>query len=298
MILSETQWKQQQEAYLAEVAPYVEAHLQRRSIGEKHPVHDFLFEYYGFRPSHLLRWSPGLGVWLAGTACEFLARDEMSEGAEGIGLSKERFPAKRLTAAKWILNLLETTQSRPPMFGCMGLHEWAMVYERKDVRHPQLPLRMPHDELRKFVAQQPIRCSHFDAFRFFSSSAKPLNRIQPSPDNRAGMEQPGCLHVNMDMYKWAFKFSPWISSEHVQASLRLAIKTRELDMRASPYDLETLGYEAIPIETEEGQKAYVDGQQQIYAEGQVVREGLIGAYKNLIGLTESMDLSQQLNRGL
>ena len=31
----------------------------------KHPVHDFLFTYYSFRPAQLRRWSPGYGVVLA-----------------------------------------------------------------------------------------------------------------------------------------------------------------------------------------------------------------------------------------
>ena len=31
------------------------------SRGERHPVDDFLFEYYPNRPSLLRRWHPGLG---------------------------------------------------------------------------------------------------------------------------------------------------------------------------------------------------------------------------------------------
>ena len=36
-------------------------HLARRQRGVKHPVHDFLFTYYSFRPAQLRRWSPGFG---------------------------------------------------------------------------------------------------------------------------------------------------------------------------------------------------------------------------------------------
>ena len=39
--------------------PYLGPHLARREAGVKHPVHDFLFTYYSFRPAQLLRWSPG-----------------------------------------------------------------------------------------------------------------------------------------------------------------------------------------------------------------------------------------------
>ena len=43
----------------------------------------------------------------------------------------------------------------------------------------------------------------------------------------------------------------------------LALEGRELDIRASPYDLGKYGYPPICIETEEGRREY---QQQRYAE--------------------------------
>ncbi len=41
-------------------------HLERRERGETHPVIDFLFTYYSYRPNQLLRWHPGWGTVLAG----------------------------------------------------------------------------------------------------------------------------------------------------------------------------------------------------------------------------------------
>jgi hypothetical protein len=43
----------------------------------------------------------------------------------------------------------------------------------------------------------------------------------------------------------------------------LAADARELDMRASPYDLIDYGFESIPIETAAGRAEYVRAQQRI-----------------------------------
>ena len=59
----------------------------------------------------------------------------------------------------------------------------------------------------------PVCCTHFDAFRFFTPAAQPLNRVQPSRATAPEHEQRGCLHANMDLYKWAFKLAPFAPSE-------------------------------------------------------------------------------------
>src|SRR5438045_1263330 len=46
-------WQPARAADLARVRPWADDRLRRMSRQEKHPVHDFLFEYYSFRPAHL-----------------------------------------------------------------------------------------------------------------------------------------------------------------------------------------------------------------------------------------------------
>lgn len=46
----------------------------------------------------------------------------------------------------------------------------------------------------------------------------------------------------MDLYKWAFKFAPFIPSELIADCFALARDIREIDMRASPYDFAPLGF--------------------------------------------------------
>ena len=81
----------------------------------------------------------------------------------------------------------------------------------------------------------------------------------------------------MDLYKWAYKSSPWISSDLLRETLFFAIEAREIDMRASPYDLTDYGYPAIPIETPEGRREYESLQLALYHKGLPLRDKLIDA---------------------
>jgi hypothetical protein len=281
--LSEVEWLERAKRHRARLAPIVLPHLARRSRHEPHPVIDFLFQYYSFPASRLLRWSPGAGVALEGPgARKFLAFEHFEERDGAVTLKPLRLTPERRASAQWILQLLEATASRPPRFHCYGLHEWAMVYRAPHRRHPTIPLRMSDDELVKFVDTQRIICSHFDAFRFFTPAARPLNKLQPARSLVLDLEQSGCLHANMDLYKWATKFWPWITSDLVADAFLLAVEIRELDMRASPYDLRAFGYPPIQIETESGRADYERMQAEFAARAQPIRLRLIDAYRALL----------------
>ena len=58
--------------------------------------------------------------------------------------------------------------------------------------------------------------------------------------------------------KWAFTLTPLVPSDLVADAFDLAREVRVLDMQASPYDLRELGYEPVPIETNEGKAAYLE----------------------------------------
>jgi hypothetical protein len=210
------------------------AYVRDRSMQRVDPVFDFLFEYYRFSPAKVL-------LCLSGRTTP---------------TSFSQFPESRKHGLEWVMSLLEAIASRPISIGCDGLHEWAMVYRQTDVRHPHLPLRLPRHELDAFVASSPIRCSHFDAFRFFTPEARPLNRIQPESETRHEHEQGGCLHANMDVYRWAYSFHPWTSDAMVIDAFILARDIRILDMQASPYDVTSLGLTPVAIETEAGREEY------------------------------------------
>ena len=62
----------------------------------------------------------------------------------------------------------------------------------------------------------------------------------------------------------------------------LAQEIRELDMRASPYDLRGHGYEPVRIETPEGKAAYVAGQRAFAERGAVLRKRLLDVCDHLL----------------
>ena len=167
--------------------------------------------------------------------------------------------------------------SRPAQLGCFGLHEWAMVHgiPADDVRHAGWPLRLGSDGTDAVVERHGIRCSHFDAYRFFTESARPRNALRPTRDSQVAMEQPGCLHAGMDVYKWAFKLTPLVPSDLVADAFDLAREIRVLDMEASPYDLRELGYTPVPIETPEGKAAYLERQRAFAERSNALRHRLL-----------------------
>jgi hypothetical protein len=110
------------------------------------------------------------------------------------------------------------------------------------------------------VEAHPVRCTHFDAFRFFTPDAVPLNRLQPTRASQVALEQPGCLHASMDLHKWALKLGPAVPGDLALDCFDLARDVRRLDMQASPYDLAALGEAPVAIETAEGKAEYVTRQ--------------------------------------
>jgi len=276
------EWIPRREAHAARVEPWVRPRLERMSRGERHPVEDFLFEYYPHRPGQLKRWHPGAGVVLLGEeAREYLEIPGYAEISGGVGVGP--LAEKRWDFVKWLGGFLEGIEARAGAFGCHGLHEWAMVYRSPEIRHGNWPLRLSAEETAAVVESQPVRCSHYDAFRFFTPEARPLNRLQPTRESTPQLEQPGCLHANMDLYKWAFKLTPWTPSEWVADAFELAREIRELDMRASPYDFSGLGYEPVKIDTAEGRVEYERAQRGFAERARPIRRRLVRLCSELLG---------------
>ena len=282
-VLETSEWKHLASSHRVEVEKITIPMRRRRSRREKHPVYDFLNTYYSFSLGRLEGWHPGVGVVLEDDPKhEFSPKYYRRENGV-VSIDTSRLTDKGRERLEWILQLLKLTQSRPPNLACHGLHEWAMVYEGGDIRHREsAPLRLSQQEIDALVASRPICCSHFDAFRFFTPTAIPLNKLSPSLHSREEHEQPGCIHTNMDLYKWAYKSSPWISSDLLRETLFFAIEAREVDMRASPYDLTDYGYPAIPIETQEGRRQYEAEQLALYQKGLPLREKLITALSSVL----------------
>jgi hypothetical protein len=159
-----------------------------------------------------------------------------------------------------------------------------MVYRQPpgDLRHGSWPLRLGGAGTDRVVESHRIACSHFDAFRFFTDGARPLNTLAPGSGDRPAFEQPGCLHAGMDLYKHAYRLSPMVSSELVADCFELARDIRVLDMRASPYDLSGLGYAPVRIETAAGKADYAAGQREFARRGAPLRGRLVEECERLL----------------
>lgn len=276
-LLAESAWHARRQGHEARVRRWTDPHQARVARGEKHPVYDFLFDYYAFRVAWLRRWHPGPDVVLAGdTARDYLRWPEYQATADGIRIDPAALSARRREFVAWLRELLTATHDRPAFFGCFGLHEWAMVYRQTpaDVRHHAWPLRLAPGEIASVVEANGVACSHFDAFRFFAETARPLNRWQPTRETVPQLEQRGCLHANMDLYKWAFKLAPFTPSELIADCFALARDLREVDMRASPYDLRALGFAPLAIETAAGRAEYESCQRAFAERSQPLRRQL------------------------
>ncbi|MBS1675056.1 MAG: 3-methyladenine DNA glycosylase [Actinobacteria bacterium] len=266
-------------------------HRARQARGEKHPVRDFLFTYYGYKPGLLRRWHPGAGValedaaeragwrWYSPVAAAPGSGDAGSSRSRGPALAPDAavFAADKPELAALVQTMLVRTAARPGQFGCFGLHEWAMVYRAPEHRHP-VPLRLGQAGTDAVVEAGDLRCTHIDAFRFFTPEAVPRNRLAPTRDTQPQLEQPGCLHAGMDVYKWAMKLGPLVPGELLLDAFELARDIRVLDMEAAPYDLSDWGVVPVRIETAEGKAEYVRRQRGFAERGNALRQRILDAW--------------------
>jgi hypothetical protein len=179
-----------------------------------------LFVYVFFNPKILFHFSPGIGFQLEvndiNCIVNYLQRLEelnLCVGDPERIHGNPQLPKRQLKTLRTTRDLLIKSQNNPPFFWCFGLHEWAMLYPTihdkgnqkttTDSRFQNLPLRVQDDEIRKIFSSLKLRCSHFDAFRFFPPEMQRANIMTPEPSRQhtLSIEQPGCIHTNMDLFK-------------------------------------------------------------------------------------------------
>ena len=275
-VLDLATWRSLADEHAERADAFTAGRRERRSRHEKHAIEDFLFEYYPVTPAALRRWHPGAGVALApGPVPHADWRWYVTDPDGLVSLDVDAYLADRGDALRFMVGLLGRTAARPAFTGCFGLHEWAMVYrEGEEHRHP-LPLRLGSAGTDAVVESHRIRCTHFDAFRFFTPQAVARNAVRPTRENQVELEQPGCLHAGMDVYKWASKLGPVVPGDLLLDCFELARDIRYTDMQASPYDVSSYGLTPIAIETPDGKAEYVRLQREHAARSNGLRTRLI-----------------------
>jgi hypothetical protein len=270
-------WLARADAHRRRVEPWLAGRLARRPRGGKNAIEDFLFDYYPYSPGKLATWHPGYGVVLEGAEAQpYLKLTGYRSQGEGV-TADIAWLEPRLARLDMTLSILGGTTTRAAVTGCFGLHEWAMTYRltQDELRHAYLPLRVTPAQVADTVETIGLRCTHIDAFRFFTPQAVPLNELTPTRQSQPDLEQPGCLHAGMDLYKYAFWFSPLVSSDLVADCFEVAVRARELDMRASPYDMSPFDLEPIRVETPEGRREYAVRQRELMDETAPLRARLL-----------------------
>jgi hypothetical protein len=282
VILPREVWDLRARLHRQRVQPWIAPYLQQKSRQAKHPVYDFLFQYYSFRPAQLARWSPGPNVAIEAGQIDDLPGSPKTWERADQGWKVVPFPNARREYLEWAIRFLGTTAMRDPNFCCFGLHEWAMVYREESVRHSDVPLRLSRSAIASVVDSQNLVCTHFDAFRFFTEPARKRNQTALRRETTVEMDQSGCIHVNMDLYRFCYKIAPWIESELLADAFELARFAREIDMRASPYQLQEIGFEPIRVETADGRAEYVRFQRKIFERALPIRHRVLAAYRRLL----------------
>jgi hypothetical protein len=290
-VLERDEWVARAEEHASRVSTWTRDRTERAARGQRHPVEDFLFTYYPTRPGRLARWHPGLGTGLADAGPDLLGpayRSVRDRDRAVLTVDPAAFTRRRDGLA-WVEGLVRRTADRPARLGCFGLHEWAMVYglPQEAIRHETWPLRLDPQDIRAVVDEQGLRCTHHDAFRFFTPGAAPLNELAPTRATQPDLDQPGCLHATMDLYKWADKYVELVGSDLVADAFALARDARRLDMEAAPYDLSALGYQPVRVETAEGRAEYVRRQRLVAEAGAALRARLAQALADALAAVDA-----------
>ena len=196
-----------------------------RADGRRHPVADFLFTYYSYRPAQLRRWHPGRGrrAGRRRAAGGGLALVPTGSTATAPAWTSRRCWPLAGTPCASSAACWRATAARPAQLGCFGLHEWAMVYR-------QAAERACGTRTGRCASAPAARTRSWSSTRSAARTSTPsassrrrpgrCNALHPTRETQADLEQPGCLHANMDLYKWAYKLGPAVPSELVAGLLR------------------------------------------------------------------------------
>lgn len=245
-----------------------------------------MFEYYPISAKKLQTWHPGFQFRLESSQdlASTFAPNIYKVGSE-ISISPDWLESQQ-SAISAEIDFLTLSANRPARTGCFGLHEWAMVLGQDELRHNDWSLRISQTQIAKTIDEVGLRCTHFDAFRFFTPEARPLNPLQLTRADQIQVEQPGCLHANMDLYKIAMRWVPILGSLFARKCFRLARDIRTVDMQSAPYDLSELGVVPIKIETPDGRIVFAQKQKAFSERAQVLRTEMINQLNGAVSVVQ------------
>ena len=194
-------WRALEAAHAARVDDATAAHRERRADGRDPPGRGLPLPLLQQLPRAPAPLAPRRGRRPAG--CRAPPPRDVDALPRGRGrASSSTSPRSSPLAARPCPSCEPAVRHRRPArrsSGCFGLHEWAMVHgiPADDVRHAGWPLRLGSAGTDAVVERHGIRCSHFDAYRFFTDSARPRNALRPTRE-RPGRDGAARLPARRD----------------------------------------------------------------------------------------------------
>jgi hypothetical protein len=142
-LTSRAAWRNQANEHRQIVSQWTSGRLSRRAIGEKHPVDDFLFDYYPISPAKLASWFPTFDEALEAQSQDYSDFNERIYAFNGGCIAlRSSWLVEHEPKAQYAVEFLSRVATREAKIGCHALHEWAMVLEVDAVRHTDWPLRL------------------------------------------------------------------------------------------------------------------------------------------------------------
>ena len=119
LLMTRPEWQEVMSQHHSVVEPWVRPRLTRRSHGLKHPVDDFLFEYYPISPNKLMTWHPGYGTYLEATADDLeVFPHVIYEFRNNLIQLRQSWIEQRIEQIHATQNFLTVTSQRPTRTGC------------------------------------------------------------------------------------------------------------------------------------------------------------------------------------
>ena len=121
--LTRAEWLERETRHQQRADALTAEHRERAARGEKHPVWDFLFTYYSYKPAVLRKWHPGAGVVLAEAPERTTWRYYSPVGDSGAMPSLDAFRAEKPALLDYTTRILSSPMNRTGQFGCF-IKEW------------------------------------------------------------------------------------------------------------------------------------------------------------------------------
>ena len=170
--------------------------------------------------------------------------------------------------------LLRATAAAPAQFGCFGLHEWAMVLPARTTSAAASGLAAAaraRTAPTRSCEEHQIKCTHYDAFRFFTPPARPAQSAAAGPGSPAG---PGAARLPARVHgpvQVGLQADPAVPSELLVDCFVLARRDPRAGHAGIALRPADLGYPPVRIETVAGKAEYVAAQREFAAQAQVLR---------------------------